>query len=173
MIRWLIRRVYKREQGIHIDYFKDIQKTNLKNIQEVQSKGRDWRHLKSIDVHIHSNSKKRQEFHTFGKVSNICLWLLKNIIKHAYFPPTLSPPYSLYKGDICKPQGEYLNIHNSSGSRKLNRGNCCTPKFAIAFFHKKSQLQAFPDFSNWLKNRPNRLFSSVKQKLGFYWFSGL
>ena len=26
---------------------------------------------------------------------------------------------------------------NSSGSRRLNRGNCCTPKFALAFFHEK------------------------------------
>ena len=55
---------------------------------------------------------------------------------------------------------------NSSGSRRLNRGNCCTPKFALVFFHKKPQLQAFPDFSDWLKNRSNRLFSSVRQKLG-------
>ena len=63
---------------------------------------------------------------------------------------------------------------NSSGPRRLNRGNCCTPKFALAFFHKQSQLQAFPDFfSNWLKNRSNRLFSSVRTPLGFYWFSGL
>ena len=35
---------------------------------------------------------------------------------------------------------------NSSGSRRLNRGNCCTPKFALVFFHKKSQPRAFPDF---------------------------
>ena len=57
---------------------------------------------------------------------------------------------------------------NSSCSRRLNRGNCCTPKFALAFFHKKSQLQAFPDSSNWLKDRTNGLFSSVKTKLWFY-----
>ena len=52
---------------------------------------------------------------------------------------------------------------NSSGSRKLNRGNYCTPKFSLTFFHKKSQLQAFPDFfPDWLKYRSDRLFSSVR-----------
>ena len=39
---------------------------------------------------------------------------------------------------------------------------CCTPKFALVFFHKKSQFQTLPDFSDWLKNRSDRLFSSVR-----------
>ena len=55
---------------------------------------------------------------------------------------------------------------NSSGSRRLNRGNCCTPKFALLFYHKKSQLRDFPDFSDRLKNRSNRLFLSIRQNLG-------
>ena len=45
----------------------------------------------------------------------------------------------------------------------FRKASCCTPKFALALFHKKYQLQTFPDFSNWLKNRTNGLFLTVKQ----------
>ena len=45
---------------------------------------------------------------------------------------------------------------------------CCTPKFALALFPKKSRLQIFPDFSNWLKNRTNGLFLDSQSKLGFF-----
>lgn len=41
------------------------------------------------------------------------------------------------------------------------------PKIFPPLFHKKSQLRAFPDFSDWLKNHSNRLFLSVYPKLGF------
>ena len=54
---------------------------------------------------------------------------------------------------------------NSSGSRRVNRGNCCTPKFALAFYHKKSQLQAFPKFSDLTQESVKQTFLVSKDAI--------
>ena len=54
---------------------------------------------------------------------------------------------------------------NSSGPRRLNRGNCCTPKFALAFFHQQSQLQAFPDLFKLAQESDKRTFLVSQTKI--------
>ena len=43
--------------------------------------------------------------------------------------------------------------------------SCCTPKFALAFFREKSQLQALPDFFRLAQESDKRTFLVSQTKI--------